>query len=177
MQLATSPDLDTLVANSKKLASASSLLYYFDNPPPEQLDSYVYSLLWSFPLAKAAFDSCKRKSLAKMTQAQRLELKLKLKEEIAPLLVEIERMVSEDKFFKTEQVAADPEACLAQLCELKEKKRKQMEELQEEIELLDEVVEPAIAELVASKNQAVVFTEAMFTSLPADVSSKKPKNA
>jgi hypothetical protein len=52
-----------------------------------------------------------------------------------------------------------------------------MEELQEEIELLDEVVEPAIAELVASKNQAVVFTEAMFKSLPADVSSKKPKNA
>ena len=180
MQLA-SVSIDPIIDLSKKLGSAKTLLNSINSNAGDAIAHSFHSILRaskeSFPSVALKLDGLTKKSLDKMTQAQKMELKTALKDDVAALLEKAEETTGGSKFFAGEQVPADPDECLMKLEEIKARKESEIEQLNKELEDMEEArfVVETIKEI---KRKAAGFDDALFTLMPTPPngsSVKKPR--
>lgn len=181
MQLATAPPY-SVADIQPKLTCAHALLRYLDFPPaPEHM--YLFSRRLDansrdFPLLHAAFHRLGGGSLSDMSAAQRLELELKLKEDMTPLIVSAGKSAGEDKFFHAERLPTEPSECLFRLDEMILMKKHQMEQLSEDIASLKGAT-VLMKTVLNNKASADVFDRMMSISpvtTTRTASKKRPRD-
>ena len=165
-----------------KITRAHALLRYLDSPPPpdqmflfsQRLDSR------DFPLLHAAFQRFGGSggNLDQMSGAQRLELRLMLKEDVRPMIEQAGRDALEDKFFNSSMLPAEPVECLFRIDEMIRMKRHQIERLTDEI--CDLKASSLLVKRVSdNKRSADSFDQVMMISSSSALHrnrAKRPRN-
>lgn len=168
MQLSSDESSDSMLVLLKNLESAKILLNCLDSDGCGIYSGHFTSTLSGqqelFPALSVKFSEFKTQNLGKLNQAKRTELKLALKEDMAPLLAKAGEAARGPKLFLQEALPSDPDECIPRLGEIKERKRREIEQLEHEIEELDFAV--FVAENIQKiKRSAGSFDDACFASL------------
>ena len=180
MQLATDAASNAMTNLSKKLGSAKILLNSINS---ECCDATSHSFCCtlrrereSFPSASLKFSESKKQNLQKLNQAQKIELKLALEDDISPLLAEAKEAAELSKLFLQEELPADPDECVLKLDKIKSMKELEIERLNQELEDL-ELARFTVETIQEIKRKAAYLDDAFPTSTPNESgsSAKKPK--
>ncbi len=178
MQLATKPIYEVFMI-SGIISNADRLVRFINTSTPKkefglQFEELLEKCKSLFPRSVVAFNGCQ---LHTMTPEERLDLKLKLLEDVKAHMENIKREISGDKVFGTVELPSDPDECLVRVNAV------MMEMVEKVAEINRMMVQIPNARLllermIHNKRSLGAFNEGSFTSLPVvgAKKSKKPRN-
>ena len=179
MQLATDAFDEAVDTLSNRLDNASSFLNTIDAKGSEASTHSFYCRLTGitehFPSLSQKSRKFNVKNFEKRTDADRVQLKLSVKEDITPLLSTAKDFVERSKLFHQEQLPEDPDQCVLKLKEIKERKEREIEKLTSELDDISGAVH--LAETLGKIKRTVSsLDDARFASVPdADPCVKKQR--
>jgi hypothetical protein len=110
-----------------------------------------------FPLASAVY---RKNGISKMSKQAKLDFLSQLKEDVKPLLDEANAQATATKFFRDKSLPVDLEECSGRLDELEALKKRKIEELNAELEVMEEA-KFHLERMQANKKEADRFKAAM----------------